>query len=226
MTPSHFVRTLQRVAIAATAIFLAAASLPPRAVAQTPEPPGRAARVSSAIGAVSLLAAGDSGWTTAPLNYTVMGGDRLNTGLNSRAELEVGSLALRLSEDTDVDVTNLSDRLTQIGISRGVLRLSVYRLLPTDVIRIETPDGAVTVRALGQYRVSVDHARTVVSVDNARWTSTPGHTARRFEADAPSCSPVDRTWNCGRSGARTSTRSTGGAPIATAERWARRAAAT
>jgi hypothetical protein len=167
MTPSHLVRTLRRAAIPAAAIMLTSASVPPRgAIAQSSEPPGRAARVSAASGAVSLLAAGDSNWTTAPLNYTVMGGDRLNTALSGRAELEIGSMTLRLSEDTDVDVTNLSDRVTQLGISRGVLRLSIYRLLPTDVIRIETPDGAVTVRALGQYRISVDHARTMVSVDN------------------------------------------------------------
>ncbi len=141
--------------------------------AQAPDngdPPGRAARLSVADGAVSFQAAGDTVWGDASLNYTITSGDRLYTDKDARAELEVGSLAIRLSDNTDLTVTNLTDHFVQLGLSAGTARLSVYELSSADTLEVDTPNGALIVIAPGDYRfdVSPDDSTTVVAVDRGR----------------------------------------------------------
>src|SRR6266480_2713465 len=71
-------------------------------------PPGRVARLSYMHGSVSLQPSGQEQWSQASLNYTVTTGDRLYTDQGSRAELEVGTYAVRLAEATDLTFANLN----------------------------------------------------------------------------------------------------------------------
>src|ERR1700731_3917417 len=77
------------------------------------DPPGRAARLSYASGTVSLQPAGETQWFPASTNYVVTTGDRLYTDQGSRAELEVGPFVVRMSQTTDLTITNLDDRVMQ-----------------------------------------------------------------------------------------------------------------
>src|ERR1700730_9860321 len=61
--------------------------------------PARAARISYLKGSVSFQPAGQEQWSEASLNFTVTTGDRSYTDRGSRAELQVGPYAIRLSED-------------------------------------------------------------------------------------------------------------------------------
>ena len=132
------------------------------------DPPTRVARVSDLAGTVSLQASGDSGWSVATLNYSMTTGDRLFTDAGSRAELEVGPFSARIADSTDLTITNLTDHLAQLGVAQGTLRLSVYRLAADDSVEIDTPNGALIVRAPGHYRVVVptNADYTLLTVDD------------------------------------------------------------
>src|ERR1700710_420291 len=60
------------------------------------DPPGRVARLSYADGSVSLQPAGVEDWADATINRPLTTGDKLWTDQNSRAELDIGSAAIRV----------------------------------------------------------------------------------------------------------------------------------
>src|SRR5579883_615182 len=71
------------------------------------DPPGRVARLSYASGSVSLQPAGVQDWTDATVNRPLTTGDKLWTDQNSRAELDIGSAAIRLGSTTGFSFLNL-----------------------------------------------------------------------------------------------------------------------
>jgi hypothetical protein len=134
------------------------------------DPPGRVARLSYMEGAVSFEPAGESDWSQASLNYPLTTGDRLWTDKGARAELETGNIALRMSEQTDLTTTNLTDQLLQLGLAQGSLRITAYELRPGGQVEIDTPNAAVTVVQAGSYRVDTypDQNRTLVTVNRGQ----------------------------------------------------------
>ena len=131
------------------------------------DPPARIARVSYVTGAVSFQRAGDTTWSDASLNYPVTTGDRVYTDQQSRAELQVGPYAVRLSDGTDLTVTALTDQFMQLGLAQGTLRVSVYELPSDDTVEIDTPNGSLTLLEAGEYRVDIfkESNGTVVHVN-------------------------------------------------------------
>lgn len=133
-------------------------------------PPGRVARLSYLSGNVAFLASGDTAWSTATLNYPVTAGDRVYADRGARAELQVGPFAVRLSEATDLLITNLNDQLMQLGFTQGTLRVSVYQLAPGDSVEVDTPHGALALLAPGEYRLDAPADGRVMVVTVARGT--------------------------------------------------------
>jgi hypothetical protein len=119
-------------------------------------PPGRAARLSVIEGKVSFQPSGENDWSDATLNYTMTSGDRIYTYDGSQAELEVGPWAVRLAQDTDVTMANLTDQFMQLGVGQGSVRVAVYQMPPGNSVEIATPNGALTASVPGSYRVDVD----------------------------------------------------------------------
>lgn len=153
---------VQLLMLAATLpMFLAAASF-------AQDPPGRAGRLSYVQGSVSLQPAGETQWSAALLNYTITTGDRLYTDQGARADLEVGGSAVRMSDATDVTVTNLTDGILQLGLAQGTIRVTIYQLQQGDSIEIDTPNGALNIQQAGSYRVdaSPNDGVTLVSVSS------------------------------------------------------------
>jgi hypothetical protein len=71
------------------------------------DPPRRVGRVSYLSGTVLFAPASiDDEWSMASLNLPVTSGDHLWTDEGGRAEIHVGSTAIRLTEFTNVDVLN------------------------------------------------------------------------------------------------------------------------
>jgi hypothetical protein len=163
----------------------ALAFLAGQAAAQENDPPARAGRISSVAGTVAFQAAGTPDWTVTPLNYTVTSGDRLLTHQRSRAELEVGPFTVRLADSTDLSIVNLTDDFTQLGLTRGTMRVTVYRLASRDSMEVDTPNGAMIIRSAGRYRVDVlEGVSTIVAVeDGVAELSGPAldYTVRRGE---------------------------------------------
>ena len=107
------------------------------------DPPGRAARLADAEGAVSLLPAGVQEWTAADLNRPLTSGDRLWSDQSSRAELDLGTAGVRLGSNTGFALLNLDDHSAQMQLSAGALIVSVRDLQPGESYEVDTPNIAL-----------------------------------------------------------------------------------
>lgn len=124
--------------------------------AASADPPSRAARLAYALGAVSFSPAGENEWVEATVNRTLTPGDRLWVGPRARAEVEFGGTMIRLNGNTGVSVLNLDDQSTQLQLTQGSLSVRVRHLAPDQLIEVEAPNLAVTLRQPGDYRMTVD----------------------------------------------------------------------
>jgi hypothetical protein len=149
-------------------LFLLSFWLASPLLADEGDPPSRVVRLSVMDGAVSFEPAGENDWVQASLNYPLTNGDRLWTDKNARAELETGNLAIRLSSETDLTTTNVSDQLVQLGLAQGVVRVRAFDLLEGHEVEVDTPNAALTVRRSGNYRFEVypDQNTTLVVVNS------------------------------------------------------------
>ncbi|HSE12121.1 MAG TPA: DUF6600 domain-containing protein, partial [Rudaea sp.] len=130
------------------------------------DPPSRVARLAFIRGTVSFVPAGENDWVEAQLNRPLITGDKLWTDHDSRAELEIGSSALRLDGETSFDFLNLDDQTAQIELTQGSLNLRVRRLYDNQVYEVDTPTLAFVINRVGEYRLTVlpNGGSTVVSV--------------------------------------------------------------
>src|SRR6267143_6478984 len=113
---------------------------PPRAAADDDDPPTRVARLSVADGSVSFQPAGTEDWVGAVDNRPMTTGDKLWADRDSRAELQLGSAVIRLSQNTGISFLNLDDRTVQVQLSSGSVNIRVRRLDRDDVFEIDTPN--------------------------------------------------------------------------------------
>src|SRR5690348_3754255 len=122
--------------------------------AQT-DPPGRVARLAYISGDVEFAPAGESDWGTADVNRPLITGDRLLTGAEGRAALELGDAALRINNDSAFNFLDLDDSTTQVELTQGTLNLRVRRLGDGQVYEVDTPTVAFVASEPGTYRVDV-----------------------------------------------------------------------
>ena len=127
-------------------------------------PSGRVGRLAYLRGNVSIEPNGVNNWSQADANYPVATGDRLYTDPSARAEVSVGSMVARMSGDTDMTMTNLSDQIVQIGLAQGTLRIRVYDVIPGNQIEVDTPNGAITLNQPGDVRIDVPPNNGVTEV--------------------------------------------------------------
>jgi uncharacterized protein DUF6600 len=121
------------------------------------DPPSVAGRLNFVSGPVSFAPAeANEDWSAAVINRPITTGDRLWTDNGGRAEMHVGSLAIRMGSQTSLDVLNLDDRTMQLRLAQGSMNLRVRRLASDQLLEIATPSGAVVVRQPGSYRINVD----------------------------------------------------------------------
>jgi len=156
---------------------LATIALPTRSAAQDQDdPPTRVARIGYLEGSVSFQPAGETDWVGAVPNRPMTTGDQLWSDQGSRAELQLGSAAIRLSENTGISFLNLDDNTIQIQLNSGTINISVRRLSENDDFEIDTPNQAFTILQPGRYRVeaSADGSYTVVSVRVGEGQATGG----------------------------------------------------
>jgi hypothetical protein len=148
-------------------LALTTVALPARSLAQDQDdPPTRVARIGYMEGSVSFLPAGETDWVGAGVNRPMTTGDQLWADRGSRAELQMGSASIRLSENTGISFLNLDDNTVQIQLTAGTINISVRQLGENDAFEIDTPNQAFTILQSGRYRVeaSADGNYTVVSV--------------------------------------------------------------
>ena len=93
-------------------------------------------------GSVSFQPGGEGDWVTAVPNRPLTTGDNLWTDQGSRAEMHVGSTAIRLAPETSITLLDLDDRTMQLRLSAGTLILRVRHLDDGDLVEVDTPNLA------------------------------------------------------------------------------------
>ena len=143
---------------------------------ETSNPPGRVAQLSYAEGSVSLEPAGTSSWTSVALNRPLTIGDRLWTDQDSRAELDIGDVIVRLGSMTGFSFLNLDEQTAQMQVSAGTVIVHVRSLPSGEQDEIDTPNLALTLQQPGTYRVEVSDTgdATIVNVDEGEALATGG----------------------------------------------------
>jgi hypothetical protein len=119
------------------------------------DPPGRVARINLAEGPVSVQASGANQWTDDVANRPLTSGDRVWADQNARAELHIGSAAVRLGAETGISLGNVDDQSVRIQLNAGALQFRVRALGPDETFEITTPFATVAVLSPGSYRLDV-----------------------------------------------------------------------
>jgi len=141
------------------------------------DPPTRVARLSLVNGAVSFSPAGEDNWVQAEINRPLISGDKLWTDRGARAELQIGSSAIRVDSQSNFHFLNLDDNMAQIELTpperKRVLALMKEQ---TDRMRSLLDDLLTLAQLEGGPRPPVDHWIDVATL------------MQRVQADAQSLS--------------------------------------
>ena len=207
------------------ALLLVLVPTPRQADRPDDDPPSRVGRLSFLSGSVSFRPATVDDWTDATINYPLHAGDHVWTDAAARAELTVGSSAIRLAPQSAFGFLALDDRATQVRLSQGSLEVRVRDLGDDDSFEIDTPTGAISLLRTGTYRVDVDptgdtttltvrHGQADVTAAGSAFPVHSGDAAVVAGGDAPSydirdaarpddwedwCAARDRRWDDSRS---------------------------
>ena len=143
-----------------------------------PDPPSRVARLNLIEGSVSYLPSGgdQNDWVAAALNRPLTIGDRLWADENSRAELHIGSTAMRLDRNTGISFLNLDDTTVQIRLSEGSMIVKLRGLDAGNSFEVDTPNVAFVLSQPGYYRIDShpDNNVTVITVRQGVGEATGG----------------------------------------------------
>jgi hypothetical protein len=116
-------------------------------------PPARVGRVSYISGALAFYGPGDADWSAAKVNYPAATGGGFATDPQSRAEIRIGADTIAIAGDTQLDITDLRDRVLQIGVTGGRIDLNLRQLHTDESAEIDVPRGAVWLLHPGIYDI-------------------------------------------------------------------------
>ena len=120
------------------------------------DPPGRVARVNLLDGRGAMQPAGTDDWVNDLLNRPLTGGDKIWLETGARAEMHIGSAALRLGARTALQILTIDDRRVRLRLTSGSLSARIRVLDPDERFEIETPAGEISLLRPGGYRLDVD----------------------------------------------------------------------
>jgi hypothetical protein len=126
------------------------------------DPPGRVGRLSLVEGAVHLHSAQETDWRSALRNWPVTSGDVLYTAPGARAEIRVGSTALRLDGNSELEITRLDDEHFEARLVYGSLAWRLRNREQAEGFVLATPHGEALPLEAGRYRA--DYANNITAV--------------------------------------------------------------
>jgi len=150
------------IAAAATVLFGAAAQA--QRTDGEVDPPGRVGRISYLSGPVQLIDARSGQGEPATLNWPITSGLRLATGRLGRAEVRIGSLALRIDDDTEVEFTRIDDEAMHIATLHGSVAIRIRNREHLRELDLLTPRDRIVIEDVGRYRIDVDRAPAMTTV--------------------------------------------------------------
>jgi len=122
------------------------------AAAAWADPPGRVGRISLLGGSVFLHNDHYDEQQAAKLNWPVTTGDTLSTAAGSRAEVRIGSTAIRLDGDSQLEFGALDDQQLRLRLLRGTVAVRVRDSEQARQFTLTTPQGSVALNEAGTYR--------------------------------------------------------------------------
>src|SRR5580692_2088845 len=136
-----------------TALLVVAASVFGQA-----DPPSRVARLNFQQGPVSFRPGGVDDWAAATTNYPLTTGDYLWADQGARAELHVGSTAIRLDQMTAMSVLNLNDQIVQLSLTAGAMNVHIRYLGENESFEVDTPNVSIMLLRAGDAEVTAGAA--------------------------------------------------------------------
>jgi len=126
------------------------------------DPPGRVGRLSLIEGQVTLriVASGES--MPAALNWPIIGGAAISTEPGARAEVRIGSTAIRLDGATELEFVEVDDETIRLRLEQGAVAVRVRDRESAKGLGLETPEARVAIGDAGRYRFDVDNDTTAV----------------------------------------------------------------
>jgi len=118
------------------------------------DPPAVVGRISSVQGQVTLV--GDDDPVAASLNWPVTAASHISTATGGRAEFRVGSTAVRVDGDSDLEITEMDDDLLRLRLNYGSVSI---RIRSPELLRdfeLSTPQARITMIEPGVLRVDAD----------------------------------------------------------------------
>jgi hypothetical protein len=118
------------------------------------DPPAMVGRISSVQGQVTL--AGDGDPVGASLNWPVTANNHISTASGARTEFRVGSTAVRLDGDSDLEIIGMDDDLLRLRLNYGSVSIRVRSPELLRDFELSTPQARITLLEPGILRVDVD----------------------------------------------------------------------
>ena len=128
-------------------------SASPDAAVSAGDPPARVGRISFLQGDVTFSTEAGGASEPAALNYPLTVANQLVTADGARAEVQVGSTALRLGPGTSLTFEALDDQSVQARLDRGRLEVAVRDLGPGQDVQVDLQTASISFGAPGRYRV-------------------------------------------------------------------------
>ena len=128
------------------------------------DPPSRVARLNFQQGPVSFRPGGVDDWAAATTNYPLTTGDYLWADQGARAEMHVGSTAIRMDQLTAISVLNLNDQIVQLSLTAGSLNVHIRYLGENESFEVDTPNISIVLLRPGDYRINADGDNSVSSL--------------------------------------------------------------
>lgn len=129
------------------------------------DPPGRVGRVTVTEGRVTMFANGEE-QTGNLMNWPVTTENHLTTAAGARSEFRVGSAAIRLDGDSDIEVVQLDDERISLRLNYGSASIRVRDPAMLNEFDLTTTQARITLIEPGTIRVDTERApdTTVVNV--------------------------------------------------------------
>ena len=184
---------MTKVILAATSLAILTLFIAPSARADDVDPPTRVARVSYLQGEVSVQPGDSDDWSWASVNRPLTTGDKLWTQDNARAEVRIGSTALRADQQTSLSLLNLDDRSVQLGVNSGSVIIHVKHIPDGGFFEVDTPNAAITLQQPGDYRVNADDSGDFTSLTVTKGLAEVDGSQDAFKVDAGSHAEISGT---------------------------------
>lgn len=124
--------------------------------------PAAVGRISAVQGQVTL--AGDDEPLAATLNWPVTAASHLSTASGARTEFRIGSTAVRLDGDSDLEITELDDDLLRLRLNYGSVSIRVRSPELLRDFELSTPQARITLIEPGLLRVDAERVADTTDV--------------------------------------------------------------